>query len=144
MPGPELRSFTPGRGLAMITAMLGLALVFLFQEYSIATHWFGIESPTVAFAVNRTIRVLCNDVFMLILIVAWFNDRTTTRLALAIQAIDLFLLLPLYLWAKLSWEGTSEISTPLLSQFHRLIVNPTLMILLIPAVYFQRMNKNNG
>lgn len=122
-------------------AMAGLAFIFLFQEYSIGGKVLGIESPTLEFIVNRTLRLLGNDIFMLLLIAVWFRDKSVTRLALAIQAIDFLVLLPLYLWAKLTWEGTSEISTPLLSQFHRLIVNPTLMILLIPAVYFQRLRK---
>lgn len=125
-------------------AITGLALIFLFQEYSIGARVFGIESATLEFVVNRTFRLLGNDIFMLLLIAVWFRDKSVTRLALAIQAIDFFVLLPLYLWAKLTWEGTSEISTPLFSQFHRLIVNPTLMILLIPAVYFQRLRKTNG
>jgi exosortase F-associated protein len=140
---PDPQSISGTRWLALSTALVGLAIVFLFQEYSIATQWLGVASPTGVFVINRAIRLVCNDIFMLILIVAWFNDRTITRLALSIQAIDLFVLLPVYLWAKLSWEGTSEISSPLLSQFHRLIVNPTLMILLIPAVYFQRLSKKN-
>ncbi len=104
--------------------------------------FFQVEnSPNLTFAINRFSRLLLNDIFMLLIIVSWFHDRSVTRLAISIQLIDMFILLPLYLVLKLRWEGDAEISSPLLSQFHRLIVNPTLMILLFPAVYFQRMLK---
>ncbi|MFN7791875.1 MAG: hypothetical protein ACK5NM_04935, partial [Cyclobacteriaceae bacterium] len=82
-----------------------------------------------------------NDFFMLLLLAGWFRSRSVLQLAFAVQLIDFFLLLPVYLLVKLNLEGDVEISSPLLSQFHRLIVNPTLMILLIPAVYFQRFIK---
>jgi hypothetical protein len=65
-------------------------------------------------------------------------------LAVFIQLIDLVVLLPIYLLIKLAMEGDEEISSPLLSQFHRLIVNPTLMILLLPAIYFQRQIKRHA
>lgn len=125
-------------------SLAGLVLIFLFQEYSIGAILLGIKSPSGEFIANRTFRLLCNDLCMLLLISAWFRDKSVTRLAVIIQAIDFFILLPLYLWFKLTWEGPSEISSPLLSQFHRMIVNPTLMILLIPAVYFQQLTKKDG
>ena len=78
---------------------------------------------------------------MLLILWAWFKDPFVTRLAIWIQLIDVFILLPVYLYFKLSMEGISEISMPVLSQLHRLIVNPTLMILLIPAVYFQKYSQ---
>ncbi len=93
------------------------------------------------FILRKALRVLLNDVFMLIFITAWFKDWKVTRLAIVVQLIDGLILLPLYLIVKLELEGTSEISTPLLSQFHRLIINPTLMILLIPAIYFQKLSR---
>lgn len=81
---------------------------------------------------------------MLIFISAWFKDRRVTKLAIAIQLIDGLILLPTYLAIKLWMEGPSEISAPLLSQFHRIIVNPILMILLIPATYFQRISNKTS
>jgi exosortase F-associated protein len=105
---------------------------------------FGIEAhPYAHFVVKRFMRLFINDSFMLLLIYAWFNDKSITQLAWKLQLVDTCILLPLYLVLKLSLEGDSEISSPLLSQFHRLIVNPTLMILLIPGVYFQRMSSKN-
>jgi len=132
------------RLLIIILALIGLMLVYLFQNVNIGYWVFrSLNSPNLYFIVNRTVRLLFNDVFMLLIIYAWFQDKSVMRLAIGVQLIDFLILLPIYLFLKLTWEGDAEISSPLLSQFHRLIVNPTLMILLFPAVYFQRMLKKN-
>lgn len=122
----------------------GLALVFLFQRTDVLglisqTHF----SPEMHFSINRLVRIFLNDIFMLLVLFALFIDTRILKLALWVQTIDLLVLLPLYLAIKLSLEGDSEISSPFLSQFHRLIVNPTLMILIIPAVYYQRLAKKD-
>jgi exosortase F-associated protein len=90
---------------------------------------------------RKIFRVVLNDFFMLVFIAAWFRDTQVVRLAFFIQIIDGLVLLPVYLYMKLLIEGNSEISSPLLSQLHRLIINPTLMILLVPAVYFQKLSR---
>jgi exosortase F-associated protein len=123
-------------------AIAGLALVFLFQHVDIVSAVCGCHKhPYVHFAARKFTRVLLNDTFMLLLIHSWFHDRGITRIAWYVQLIDTLVLLPLYLLLKLGIEGESEISSPLLSQFHRLIVNPTLMVLIIPAVYYQRFTR---
>ncbi len=58
-----------------------------------------------------------------------------------LQLIEMFVVLPLYFVVKLKLEGDSEISSPLLSQFHRLIINPTLMVLLMIGFYYQRKQR---
>jgi len=133
-------SFSLVRIIQIGIAVSGLIIVFLFQQTDIiyvVTQQH--QDSFLQFSVNRAMRLLLNDIFMLMLIAAWFMDKSITKLALVIQLFDFFILLPLYLFFKLTLEGTSEISSPFLSQFHRLIVNPTLMILLIPGVYFQRL-----
>ncbi|SRR5260221_1819581 len=120
-------------------AIAGIVFTFLFQDFSFLERLNVSEQ--VQFVLRKALRVLLNDLFMLIFITAWFKDWKVTRLAIVIQVIDGFILLPLYLIFKLELEGASEISSPLLSQFHRLIINPTLMILLIPAIYFQKLSR---
>ncbi|MFN7258262.1 MAG: hypothetical protein ACK5TU_00055 [Cyclobacteriaceae bacterium] len=122
--------------------VVGLAVVYLFQHAGFLAGWIDkANHPYLSFSFNRTLRLLLNDFFMLLLLAGWFQSRSVIQLAFTIQLIDFFVLLPVYLLVKLNLEGDIEISSPLLSQFHRLIVNPTLMILLIPAVYFQRFIK---
>lgn len=114
---------------------------FLGQEFLFLQGWNLSEQNE--FIARKVLRVFLNDLFMLVFIAAWFKDSRVTRLAILIQLVDSLILLPLYLVVKLNVEGPGEISAPLLSQFHRMIINPTLMILLIPAVYFQRYSKGS-
>lgn len=124
----------------MAIAVCGIALVFLFQSVDVLDLCSSCSfHPYTHFVVRKTIRVALNDSFMLLFIHALFRDASVTRLAWYVQLVDTLVLLPVYLLIKLSYEGDAEISMPLLSQLHRLIVNPTLMVLLIPAVYYQRI-----
>lgn len=124
--------------LWIATGILGIVLTYLFQDFTFLEP-LNVSDES-QFIIRKTFRVVLNDVFMLMIINAWFRDWKVTRLAIVIQVIDGVVLLPVYLIIKLSMEGTTEISSPLFSQFHRLIINPTLMILLIPAVYFQKFS----
>jgi exosortase F-associated protein len=127
--------------VVLIFAVSGVVLTFLFQDFSFLDAL--ILSGQSRFIARKILRVFLNDLFMLIFIATWFKDRQVTRFAFYVQLIDGLFLLPLYLSIKIAWEGTSEISSPLLSQLHRLIINPTLMILLIPAVYFQKLHRKD-
>lgn len=118
----------------------GVVLTYLLQDLLT----LGGLTREVDFMVRKSVRVVLNDVSMLLVIIGLFHDRKVNRLAIAIQLVDAIILLPVYFYFKLTLEGTSEISTPLLSQFHRLIVNPTLMLLLIPAAYFQKNFAERG
>ncbi len=143
MAGEGLSIFKnfPSRSLwQMAVAIVGLALVYLFQRVELLDLFCPqcTFHPYTHFVVRKVWRVLLNDTFMLLFIHALFRDRSVTRLAWYIQLVDTLILLPAYLVLKLGIEGDGEISMPLLSQLHRLIVNPTLMVLLIPAVFYQR------
>ena len=134
-----LATFPRERLWLMAIAIVGLAMVYLFQNADILNICGSCTfHPYTHFVVKKIVRVLLNDTFMLLFIHALFRDQSVTRLAFYIQMIDTLVLLPVYLIIKLTYEGDAELSMPLLSQLHRLIVNPTLMVLLIPAVYYQR------
>lgn len=135
----------PKRLLLLIMAIVGLALIYLLQESLILSSFINTQIPAnTEFIFKKLIRVTLNDLCMLLFLYAWFNSKSITKLGLWVQAVDTFILLPIYLLIKLSVEGNSEISTPLLSQWHRLIVNPTLMLLLIPAIYYQRFKESSS
>ena len=125
-----------------------LVLVYVFQRFDYfsfagkALGFNGVEYPYSRFAFNRALRMVSNDTACLVLISVWFRDRRYTRLAGYLFLIEVFLILPVYLWVKLSLEGDSEISSPILSQVHRLIVIPMLMILLMVAFVYQRRQES--
>ena len=72
------------------------------------------------------------------MIYAIFYDKKYVKVGGMIQLIEMFVILPIYFVIKLTVEGDSEISSPLLSQIHRLIINPVLMVLLMIGFYYQR------
>jgi exosortase F-associated protein len=129
----------PWKWAGLLAAILGLSVSYLFQDVDVISFFARPVHPFIHFIIRKMIRVIINDTCLLILIHLWFADKGITRLAWKVQLIDTFILLPVYLIVKLSMEGDNEISSPLLSQLHRLIVNPTLMILIIPGIYFQRL-----
>ncbi|MBL7843336.1 MAG: hypothetical protein KF846_03570 [Cyclobacteriaceae bacterium] len=129
-------------------ALLILVLVFVFQRFNYALALnslvpFQIENPNTIFVINKTIRLVLNDTACMMLIFVWFKQRQYLTLAFFIFLIELFILLPVYFIIKLSLEGDSEISSPLLSQVHRLIVNPLLMFLLMAGFVYQRIRTKN-
>jgi exosortase F-associated protein len=135
----------PQRLLLLSLSITGLALIYLLQESLTPSSLLNTQIPaSTDFILKKLVRVTLNDLCMLLFLYAWFNSKSITKLGLWVQAIDTFILLPVYLIIKLNFEGTSEISTPLLSQWHRLIVNPTLMLLLIPAIYYQRFTESSS
>jgi len=131
------------RGSIIVLCFLGLVAVYMFQRFSYAHFFYGeITNPNLIFIINKSIRLVLNDTLCLGLIYAIYYDIRYVKIGSLIQLSEMFVLLPIYFYFKLTLEGDSEISSPLLSQIHRLIVNPTLMILLIIGFYYQlRLNK---
>jgi len=126
------------RTLIFFLCFLGLVTVYMFQQYSYA-HFFykDITSPQMIFIINKSARLILNDTLCLGLIYAVYYKANYVKLGSLVQLVEMLVLLPLYFYFKLTLEGDSEISSPLLSQIHRLIVNPMLMILLMIGFYYQ-------
>ena len=133
------------RTLIFFFCFLGLVTVYMFQQFSYA-HFFneGIISSDWVFIINKSIRLILNDTLCLGLIYAIFYNVSYVKLGSLVQLVEMLVLLPLYFYFKLSLEGDSEISSPLLSQIHRLIVNPMLMILLMIGFYYQLTLSKRG
>lgn len=118
-------------------SILGLAAVFIFQQVDLAAA-MGVKENLSRFFVNRTIRFFLNDLFTIGLIYALFSERKYVLFALYVQVAGVVLFLIPYFILKLylpTYNG------PLISFLHRLILNPTLLMLLIPALYLQRRNQ---
>ncbi len=129
------------RMLLFTVAFIVLVVVYVFQKFSYFHYLFGQElsvHPNLVFIFNKSIRLILNDTACLVIIYALFFDVKYVRVGVWVQMLEMFVLLPLYFVIKLSLEGDSEISSPLLSQIHRLIINPTLMVLLMIGFYYQK------
>jgi exosortase F-associated protein len=134
------------RYVGVIIAMLILLLVYVFQQVSYAgvlnrilPEHLSINHPYTVFIINRTIRLIINDGACMLLIWSLFGEMKYLTAAFIVFLIELLIILPVYFIVKLNLEGASEISSPLLSQIHRIIVNPLLMVILIIAFYYQKV-----
>lgn len=137
----------PVRVSLFILAILTLALIYLFQRINflqVLCNFLDVSlsgtHPYVFFVVNKSLRLIANDLACFMIIIAIFQERKYLKVAWYVFLVELLIILPFYFIIKLSVEGESEISSPLLSQIHRIIVNPTLMILLIIGFFYQKFN----
>jgi exosortase F-associated protein len=120
---------TPARIVIGIFCITGLVSVFLFQQFDVAAL-IGVVEKVPRFFINRTIRFLLNDALALGLIYALFRERKYVVFALYVQVAGVFLFLLPYFILKIYFP---RYNGPLISFLHRLILNPTLLMLLIPA-----------
>ena len=129
----------PTRALLALVGIASILIIYVFQriDYLEFLH-FGQFNATVNFVFNKAVRLVLNDLSCILLIHAIFTEPKYNKVAFILFSIELFLILPIYLVVKLSLEGPTEISSPILSQIHRLIVNPMLMVVLIASFYYQK------
>jgi hypothetical protein len=129
-----------GRALLVLVGCMLLAFIYIFQQTALLPYiGLGhIQNEWLIFSLTRAIRVILNDAACILIIHAVFNNKRNSLMAGYFFCFEFFVLLPIYLAVKLVFEGPTEISSPLLSQFHRLIVNPVLMFVLFIGMYFQR------
>lgn len=126
--------YTTSQLIIGLVSLLGLIAVFVFQQVDIAGS-LGMEKGLSRFFFNRTIRFFLNDLFTIGLIYALFKEKKYVVFSLYVQATGVvFFLLP-YFVLKAYFPLYNG---PLISYLHRLILNPTLLMLLIPAFYLQR------
>ena len=120
-----------------LLACAGLLAFFLLQRIDYAGMLYAFENPTHRFLANRLIRFLINDALAILLIYALFAEGKYVIFALWVQLFGfVFLLLP-YFVLKIYWPAYNG---PMINFLHRIILNPTLIMLLIPAFYYQRLH----
>jgi len=135
---PGMRSTRPVRWIVGIVCVLGLLLVFVFQGTDVAGKLNLAEVNIQRFLINRSIRFLLNDVLAIGLIYALFGERRYVIFSIWVQVAGMVLFLFPYFILKLYYPSYNG---PLLSFLHRLILNPTLLLLLIPTFYYQRLSR---
>jgi exosortase F-associated protein len=116
----------------VVSSAGGLIAVFIWQQTNIAVL-FGVESEITNFIINRSARFVLNDLFALLLIYGLFLEKKFIKITLVVQAAAIGLFLIPYFILKINFPLYDG---PLLSFMHRLILHPTLALLLIPAFYF--------
>ncbi|MBL3655373.1 exosortase F system-associated membrane protein [Fulvivirga sediminis] len=129
-------SLKPFQIVVLILATTGLLVVYLFQKH--LDHFLGtyFTDHYWSFVLTKSIRFILNDLLMIAIIYALFAKRKYVVFAFYIQLAGVVCILLPYLIIKYhtSYNG------PLVSYLHRLVVNPLLMLLLIPAIFYQENN----
>jgi exosortase F-associated protein len=134
--------------LCLFIGGMGLFLIYFFQNYLDFYHLLQFQKPlevaysseyiTVdpwAFSFNKVFRYLSNDFFAILLISALFPESKYYRFALWVLLLGLVLLVPLYIYLYLKQPaGFSS----MVSHLHRMVMNPVLMLLLIPSFFYQK------
>jgi exosortase F-associated protein len=122
------------RWILGVGATFGLVAVFLLQRYDVAS-WLGASGKTPLFIINRSIRFLVNDALAIVLIYSIFKERKYVMFSIVVQLFGMVFILIPYFIIKVNYPSYNG---PLISFLHRLVLNPTLLLILIPAFFFQK------
>lgn len=144
----------PKRILLLAIGGIGLFAVYFFQHYLDFHQLLQLKAPREldyssnfsavdpwTFSINKVFRYLLNDLFAMAIISGLFPERNYVRFALAVLLFGLLVLVPSYIALYLAQPvGLSS----LVGHLHRLVMNPVLMMLLIPAFFYQQKLKQEG
>ncbi len=122
-----------------VISTTGLIAVFLFQHWNVAEHLGLNLTNNLKFIFNRSVRFVVNDLLAIALIHALFNKRRYTIFSVYVQLVGMFFILVPYFIIKLQYPSYNG---PMINFIHRLIINPMLLLLLIPALYYQNTIQN--
>jgi exosortase F-associated protein len=122
------------------TAAIGLVIVFVFQQTNLAALGGLAATPSNQFIINKLIRFFLNDALTILLIFSLFGKKKYVMFAVWVQLTGMVLFLIPYLVVKI-W--LPDYNGPLINFIHRLILNPTLLLLLIPAFILQDRSKGS-
>ncbi len=128
---------------------LGLLIVYMFHHYldfyTVLVEWqapteleYGMlqyNGPKIPFIFNKTMRYFVNDLFAICIIYGLFQEKKYTQFSFYVMIFGVLFLHPTYLY--LIFEQPKGFSSAI-SHLHRIIMNPVLMMILIPAFYFQK------
>jgi exosortase F-associated protein len=126
------------RSLIALAAISVMLISFQFRTLNfsgIAVGFTGKEALPWMLIVNKVIRYFINDLAALALLWAIFERRDFMQFAIWVLLFGLVALLPVYFIGYFYFANSLGIT---LSYLHRLVMNPTLMMLLIPLFYFQQ------
>jgi exosortase F-associated protein len=132
------------RWLAGAIGFFGLIAVYVLQNqlfydplkgYPMIAGKLPDDFDGFTYAYQKVIRYLLNDGFALALIYAIFEERKYVQFAVYVFLFGLLFLLPTYL---VLFVYFSEETYTYLNHLHRLVLNPVLMMLLIPAFFYQK------
>ena len=139
----EVHKYTHFKKRLFLVLLAGflLLMVYLFHAVNYFELLTGQRSEEAfiskegIYIFNKVLRFLLNDLLALLMIYAIFYERKYFVFAVYVQLFGMIFILFPYLFLKLHYPAYNG---PLLSHLHRLILNPVLLMLLIPALMYQK------
>lgn len=134
----------------VIVGFVGLVLVYVFQRDLFFDPFENLiidpQNPQLpdfnkaSYIFSKVLRFVLNDFFSLLVIWGLFGNKSYLRFAIFVFLIGFIVLLPMYIIGVLFFFSETFF---ILNHLHRIVLNPVLMMLLIPAFYYQQqMTKN--
>jgi len=120
--------------IVLVICILSLIFFYIFQKNILGLLEFASLTKNAIFVFKKSVRFVINDFLMIGVIYGVFNNKDYVKVAFLVQVLGLIFLLIPYLLIKLYIGGYNG---PMVSFLHRLVLNPLLLILLIPAFYYQ-------
>lgn len=137
---------TKSRVLAIFFGISGLTLVYIFQsklfydpfQYLLSKPIMNefLEVETGKYIGSKILRFVLNDGLALTVIYGVFGPGKYVKFAAMVLLFGLLVLLPTYLILALYFYQETYL---FINHLHRLILNPVIMMLLIPAFYVQKI-----
>ncbi|RAJ15169.1 exosortase F system-associated membrane protein [Olleya aquimaris] len=112
-------------------------LVFFQNDY------LYIDSPrqeVFKLVVFTSLRFLINTILSLLILYLFFKDRSVVKFATLIYIISFVILILLYLYFVLDPKQENYY---LFFNIRRFLIQPLLLLLLLPAFYYHRLTKQN-
>ena len=135
------------RKLAVVFGFIGLALVYVGQKKLFYDPFLDFiynpvsdNYPDLAigkYVFSKILRFLANDGLAILIIYGFFGPGKYVKFAAYILLFGLVVLLPIYLVLVIYFYQDTY---SFLNHLHRLVLNPVLMMLLVPAFYSQKAN----
>jgi exosortase F-associated protein len=121
---------------------LSLGVVYIFQRQLFYSGFLDTGAGTMkvedfkplTFLFSKLLRFFINDSCGLLIIYGIFGRKDFLKFGFGLFLIELFILLPIYFSLSIFAFESSKF---FLQHIHRLVVNPVLMMLLIPAFFYQ-------
>lgn len=132
----------------VLLALFGLAFFYTLQDFDFVDFKFRYnqgfggmleEGKEINFVISRLVRFIANDLLCILLIYALFNNKRYVVFGFYMQLFGLLVLFPIYIYLTLNADTYADYS--IVVPLYRLVMNPILMVLLIPAFYFQQKMK---
>lgn len=134
----------------VIFGFIGLVLVYVFQRDLFFDPFENLiidpqnpqlpEFNKARYVFSKIFRFLLNDFFSLLVIWGLFGNKSYLRFAVIVFLFGFLILLPMYLVGALFFFADTFF---ILNHLHRIVLNPVLMMLLIPAFYYQQQATKN-